>query len=308
MASVTLAQMRAVDALARTGSFSRAAEAVGVSQPTVSTQVQAFQDLCSSRVFIREGHAIRVTADGEALLAKIRVALNCVDEVDRALGDSGRLVGGQLSIGFSAHRLIMPALATFVQAFPKMRLSTRGGPSLELASAVFKGELDVASVSQAGPDPRFENLELRRCGIVIYGKKGHPLLAAGTIAVSDLHRQDMILWNRASGTRMKVEALAAQQGVVLKPVVEVATLDVAYAAAAAGMGLAVAIEGEVSQDEYIDIALLSDQMANIGHYIIALPSCTDHVAIAAFLKIAAQHRFIASGATPRGRDSGLPEL
>lgn len=286
--TITIPQLRAVEALARTGQFSRAAREIGVSQPTISAQVRAFELASPIRIFRRDGHSIEVAPEAEALLTKIRIALTCFDEVERSLGDGRGLSAHTLSIGFSAHRLIMPMLASFVRQHPDIRLVTRGGPSAELTEAVLKGDLDLASVSRPAPDPRLACFELARCRIVIYGRKGHPRLQTGRIALGDLDGEKMVLWNRLSGTRKLIDHLAEKARVTLDPAMEVATLDVAYAAAAAGIGLAVAVEGEVLADDDIDIAVMTDPASDIGHYLVTLPECVGHAAIAAFLKLAPQ--------------------
>ncbi|MQT12569.1 LysR substrate-binding domain-containing protein [Segnochrobactrum spirostomi] len=296
---VTLSHLRAVEALARTGQFSRAAQLLGLSQPTISTQVQAFEAMSAVRVFIRDGHSVRIAPGAEALIGKIRIALRAVEEIERDISDTQQAGGGRISIGFSAHRLIMPVLSAFVGRFPHMQVVTRGGPSMELADAVHKGELDVAAISQVGDDPRFANHLLRRCRVIIYGQKGHPLLAKGSLSIGDLDNQNMILWNRASGTRTVVERLSHQAGITLRAVLEVATLDVAYAAAASGLGLAVAIQGEVLPDDDIDIAVVEDDGAEIGHYLVAQPETVHYAAIAAFLDIAKSLTGESAGRVPR---------
>ncbi len=298
MPSVTLAQMKAVEALARTGKFSRAAEDLGISQPSVSTQVQSFEELCRTRVFIRDGHNISVAPSAVSLIAKIRVTLKCLNEVDRAITDTTSLNTGTISIGFSAHRLIMPVLTAFVRQFPSLRLTTRGGPSLELADAVLRGELDVATISQVTPDSRFSSLRLHESRVAIYGRKGDPMLEKGRLTLADLDGHDMVLWNKSSGTRMLLEDAASKQGVKLKPVLEVATLDVAYAAAAAGIGLAISIEGEVRSDDHIDVVPLVEPELAIGHYLVTLPECRNHAAIAAFFEVAREHALEMDGELP----------
>lgn len=298
MPSVTLAQMKAVEALARTGKFSRAAEDLGISQPSVSTQVQSFEELCRTRVFVRDGHNVSVAPSATGLIAKIRVTLKCLNEVDRAISDTTSLNTGTISIGFSAHRLIMPVLTAFVRQFPSLRLTTRGGPSLELADAVLRGELDVATISQVAPDSRFSSLRLHESRVAIYGRKGDPMLEKGRLTLADLDGRDMVLWNKSSGTRMLLEEAASKQGVKLKPVLEVATLDVAYAAAAAGIGLAISIEGEVRPDDHIDVVPLVEPELAIGHYLITLPECRDHAAIQAFFEVAKEHALEMDGELP----------
>lgn len=283
--SISLAHLRAVDALARTGQFSKAAQDLGVSQPTISTQVSAFETQSAIRIFIRDGHVIRPAPGAERLLGKIRMALAAIDDIHREITDPERVTSGRVSIGFSAHRLIMPILTAFVERFPNLHVSTRGGPSLELTEAVVRGELDLAFLSQAMPDPRLHNLELRRCRIVAYGQKGNPVLRSGHVDIRRLSQEKLVLWNRLSATRNLVETMARNAGVTLSPVMEVATHDVAFAAAASGMGIAIAIEGELPQDSEIEVAIIDDPLSDIGHYMVTLPESRHYAAIAGFLSV-----------------------
>lgn len=291
--AISLAHLRAIDALARTGQFSKAAQDLGVSQPTISTQVSAFESQSAVRIFIRDGHVIQPAPGAELLLGKIRLALAAIDDIEREITDPQRVASGHVSIGFSAHRLIMPILTTFVERYPRMRVTTRGGPSLELTEAVVRGELDLAFVSQAEPDPRLFNVELRRCRVIVYGQKGHPALASGRIDIRRLASEKLVLWNRLSATRNLIENSARNAGVTLSPVMEVATHDVAYAAAASGMGIAVALEGELPIDSAVDIAVFEDSLSDIGHYLVTLPASRHYTAVSGF--IAACDRVEASG-------------
>ena len=120
--------------------------------------------------------------------------------------------------------------------------------------------------------------------MAIYGRKGDPLLSKGKLTLTDLDGRDIVRPEQASGTRTLLEDAAMRQGVRLKPVMEVATLDVAYAAAAAGIGLAVSIEGEVRADDHIEVVPLVEPELEIGHYLVTLPECRDHAAIHAFFR------------------------
>jgi len=95
------------------------------------------------------------------------------------------------------------------------------------------------------PDDRLLCEEILRSRIVIYGPKGHRGLKAGMLTLDQPAREKIVLWNRMSGTRAALDLAARQAGVTLNCVLEVATLDVAYVSAAAGIGLGCAIEGEV---------------------------------------------------------------
>ncbi len=296
--SITIAQMKAVEALARTGKFSLAADDLGISQPTISSQVQAFERLCSRRVFIRNGYTVQLAPGAEELLAKIRITLKCLADVDEAIGAGAQLTMGSLSFGFSAHRLVMNSLTAFVQKYPNVRLNTHGGPSLKLMEDVLSGALDIAAVSMERPDSRLYCAELSRSRVMIYGRKGHPALQTGFLPMQALAQEKLVLWNQSSGTRKLLDQAAEQQNFKLNCILEVSTLDVAYASAAAGIGLCCAIEGEVQPDENIDVVPLEPKL-EIGHYLVCLPECRDHAAVNAFLEVAGCQETSFTGAIPK---------
>jgi len=66
-------------------------EELGISQPTVSSQVQAFEQLCKSRIFQRNGHSVKVAGGAQELIANIRVTLKCLADVNEALYSETRM-------------------------------------------------------------------------------------------------------------------------------------------------------------------------------------------------------------------------
>ena len=284
--SLSLAQLRAVDAVVRHGQISRAAQSLGVSQPSVSNQIQAFETTWKVRIFDRDGYTIRLLPSAEALIGQIQLGLQILQEIEDTLDARSQREARHLSLGFSAHRLIMPALAEFVRSHPDIKLSTQGTPTMSLIQALKKGDIHLASVSLFKPEPGFHNIELARRPLVIYGKKGHPLLQNGPLKLTDLHQQAMVLWNKQSGSRRRFGQLCDKADVTPIVSLEVNTIDVAYAAVAAGIGLGTAIEGEVLADDHIDVVRLDAPDAAIGHYLLCLKGAELRPQVAQFIEIA----------------------
>ncbi|GEO84720.1 MULTISPECIES: LysR family transcriptional regulator [Alphaproteobacteria] len=284
--ALSLAQMRAVDAVARHGQISRAAQSLGVSQPLISNQIQAFEAAWQIRIFDRDGYRITVAPGAEALMGRIRLAVDLLAEVESALTAQSADEARQLALGFSAHRLVMPALTEFVRLFPNVTLSTLGAPTMDLLAALKRGEIHLASVSLHAPEPGFHAVELARRPLVVYGQRGHALLQGDPVALSALHDQPMVLWNLQSGSRRRFDALCSAAGVAPRVTLEVDTQDVAYAAVAAGIGLGTAIEGEVLPDAYIDVVPLVAPGAEIGQFLLCLKGAEIRHQVAAFIEIA----------------------
>ena len=290
MSQLTIAQIRAVEAVARLGSFTRAADDLGISQPAVSTQVRAVEDLCSQRLFIRSGGTVAVAPGAGAILARIRVALSGIEDLERQITGTASLAIGSLSLGFSVHRIIMPIMRRFVELHPSVALRARSASSDELIAAIDSGALDVAAVTWRDADPRYASLQISRRGFVIYGRKGHPLCRNGELNLRKLAGVPMVLWNRGSHTRQIFESEANRAGTAVLGALEVGSWDAAFAATAAGIGLGVALEGEVEPDQQVDVCRLVGGNFDAGQYLICLPEFRNFAAVAELFAIAEADR------------------
>lgn len=284
--SLTLAQLRAVDAVVREGQISRAAQSLGVSQPSISNQIHAFEAAWPIRFFERDGYSISVSAEAEPLLGRIRLAINLLDEIEAELAQRSAAEARGLSLGFSAHRLIMPALAKFVSTNPDIAVTTQGAPTMELLTALKRGEIHLASVSLPEPAPGFHAVEIARRRLVVYGRHDNPLLQQDHVSLTALNDRAMVLWNENSGSRRRFGALCEAAGIAPRIAMIVNSLDVAYAAAAAGLGLGVAVEQEIVPDDHIRVVPLRAEGAEIGQYLLCLKGSDRRPQVAAFIEIA----------------------
>lgn len=272
MKQASIPQMRAFEAVARIGSFSKAADYLNLSQSTVSAQVQQLEALAHKPLLIRNGHQLSLTHTGEELLTKARLALKCFDDVQIALSVYNETTFTTLSVGISASRLLIPQLTQFKQLFPDIKLITQVAPSGKLKERIRTGSLDIASISATHPPIGFHALKLAERRLTIYGKKGDALLQKGKLTLSDLKGKPLISWDASAGTRQALSNKAIQQGIDLDYAIEVDNSDIAYALAATGSGYGVAIEGELYNDPHLDVAYISLDEIPLGQYLITDPT------------------------------------
>jgi DNA-binding transcriptional LysR family regulator len=141
-----LEQLVAFDRVAREGSFSRAALALGLGQPAVSSRILALEDAVGGALFLR-GRAIRLTALGESFLPYARRALEVLREgLDASrlaqVGERGSVRIGSLSS--LAGGLIGPALAEFVRTHPQVECAIKSAAHEILLQLLLDGIIDVA--------------------------------------------------------------------------------------------------------------------------------------------------------------------
>lgn len=142
--------LRAFVAVAETRSFTRAADTLYRTQSAVSQQIRRLEDTLGCRVFARDTRGVRLTGEGETLLAYARRMLSLNDEVMANLG-TGRAPQRPLRLGTPddyAYLLLPPVLARFAASHPHQPVEVVCDNSNDLALAVEEGAYDLALITR----------------------------------------------------------------------------------------------------------------------------------------------------------------
>lgn len=286
--SLTLAQLRLLDALARSGSITRAARALSVSQPSVSSQLRGLENRYRLRLFARDGHRLEPTEEGEALLPRIRALLALADEIEGALNGVRELEQGRLRVGYSTHQFVMRVLGSFMDRHRGIRIEARSMASFDLLKQLRGGEIDAAFVTLPTPEAELALLELRREAVVLMAPKDHPLSGSGRIALKALAGQRLVQREPSSGTRRALEGAAARAGIGLQSVLDLGSWESMRAGVLGGIGLGVAMAGELGSDPEIvaiEVELPGGRALSVGHYLTCLPESRALAAINALFAL-----------------------
>ena len=119
-----MSSLRVFIRVARTGSFSRAARQLGISQPSASRTVAVLEKEIGVTLFIRSTRALSLTEAGAEYLTRVEAALAALDEADHAVRNTGELRGVlriAASSSFTEH-MVIPRLAEFLERNPKLRV------------------------------------------------------------------------------------------------------------------------------------------------------------------------------------------
>lgn len=127
------------------GSFTRAAEALNVSQPTLSQQIKQLEEALDSQLIDRAGRQVRLTDAGEIYLSHVCRALSELSAGTRAIKDVRDLSRGLLRLGWTpiTNCLTCSLLATFKRRFPGIMLTATELPQMELEAAVANSKVDI---------------------------------------------------------------------------------------------------------------------------------------------------------------------
>jgi LysR family transcriptional regulator, hydrogen peroxide-inducible genes activator len=156
MTPLTMKHLRYFDALAQHGHFGRAAEACAISQPALSLQIKELEAILGTSLVERGARQIRLTAIGEAFVARARDILRSVDELANLARASEGPLTGRLRIGVIptvAPYLLPRVIRNLSVRFPTLDLRPREAVTHKLVNDLREGRLDVAIVALPVSEP-----------------------------------------------------------------------------------------------------------------------------------------------------------
>ncbi|WP_445004275.1 LysR family transcriptional regulator [Halomonas mongoliensis] len=232
--------LQAFLAVAESGSFSRAAEQLHLTQPAVSKRIAALEAQIGARLFDRIGRSIGLTEAGRVLLPRARQILVMVDDSRRALGNLSHDVAGSLTLATSHHiglHRLPPLLKAYTRAHPGVRLDLHFLDSEEAYQGVLDGELEIAVVTLAPhPDPQLEVVPIWVDRLCFVCAPDHPLAALPHPSLQALCAHDAVLPGPHTFTRGLIEARFAAAGLRLPVALSTNYLETLKMMAAIGLG------------------------------------------------------------------------
>jgi DNA-binding transcriptional LysR family regulator len=231
-------------AVARHEHFTRAAEAVGIAQPSLSQQIMALESELGVALFDRTGRRVRLTDAGETLLPYATRILALVEEARAELTGYAELRRGRVTIGTTptaGTHLLPSALACFHERYPAIDLRLREAGSPALIDLLATGDLDLAIVILPVRRPELAVARLLTEEVVLAVPPGHPLAAAppaGGVPPEALADQPFVLVHQGYGLRRMTLDLCTRAGFSPRIVLDGAEMDTVLGLVRAGLGVA----------------------------------------------------------------------
>lgn len=170
--------------LAEEANFSRAATRLGLSQPALSRAVAQLEASCGLHLFDRSRTGVTPTAAGSGLIANARKLLGEVSDVEQGLLLQSRGEAGKISLGvgpLAGSVLLTRLLAHCARTWPLLSIVATLGPTSRLVEHVINADLDfcLCSANTLDPNPALSIIDIARCRLGYFVRKGHPLLRVG---------------------------------------------------------------------------------------------------------------------------------
>jgi DNA-binding transcriptional LysR family regulator len=208
MAEITLVGLRVVVEVARTGSFSAAAERLGYSQSAVSRQIAIAEKVAGTTLFERHARGVRATAGGEVLVRHAGRVLDDVTAAEQELAGLRDRLAGRLTVGGypTACAVLLPrAMARLVRAHPGLQLRLMEGSTPAQLLALRRGRLEVAVLATGDGLPAYDLDGLRLSqlssgrGVGVAVADSHSFAAREWVRPEELADQTWVVGARVGG-------------------------------------------------------------------------------------------------------------
>jgi LysR family transcriptional regulator, cyn operon transcriptional activator len=216
-------------AVAEHRNFTRAAEALHVSQPTLSQQIRQLEDTLSVQLLDRSGRAIELTDAGAAYVRYAQRALQDLEAGKRAIHDVQELSRGSLRLAmtptFTAY-LIGPLLQQYHQRYPNITLDIREMPQERMEALLNDDALDVGIAFSDTHSPDIETQVLFVEALAMVVGKAHPYAKRrAALSLREFERESLVLLNEAFATRHYIDRYCRQHGVAPRIAMEVNSIS-----------------------------------------------------------------------------------
>jgi DNA-binding transcriptional LysR family regulator len=238
-----LPQIEAFLEVARRQNLSRAAEALFVSQPTLTARLQSLEAALGEQLFVRTRRGMRLTEAGDAFLPYAEHAVAALADGRERLAELRRGVAGRLVLGAppTVSTYTLPALlARFSAAHPGVRLAVKTGTSEEVLEMVLHDQVQLGII-RALANPEIETIPLYTDTLVLIAGPGHRLArspAGRQARMADLAGEVLVLFGRSSSYLEFTTATFRQAGVLPGSVLELDNIEAAKKMVERGLGVA----------------------------------------------------------------------
>jgi DNA-binding transcriptional LysR family regulator len=238
--------------VARFGSVSRAAEALYVTQPTLTARLHALERELGERLFVRGRQGMRLTDAGRAFLPYAERAVRALRDGRRAIDEVGSAAAGQLLLATApaVSTYILPAvLEQFVANHPRVEVVVRTGHSEDVLQMVLRDEVQVG-LGRALQHPEIALQPFYQEELVLVVAPDHPFARDHEVSISEVATEQLILFDRTSSYYEITQAAFLAAGVAVRGVMELDNIEAAKKMVQRGLGVsllpgsAVALEVE----------------------------------------------------------------
>jgi LysR family transcriptional regulator, low CO2-responsive transcriptional regulator len=255
----TLHQLRVFEATARHSSFTKAAEELFITQPTVSTQVKQLTKAVGLPLFEQIGKRLFLTEAGKELLITCQEIFDKLDNFEMKVADLKGTRQGKLTLGVitTAKYFIPRLLGAFCQKYPGIDIALQVTNHQKLQERMIDNEDDLYILSHPPDEIELCSRSFLENPLVVVARHDHPLAGLTNIPIERLNNEPFIMRESGSGTRQAVQKLLNLHDVTVKVRLELGSNEAIKHAIAGGLGISVLSKHTlISDGENGELAIL----------------------------------------------------
>lgn len=254
-------------ALAQDEHVTRAADRVGVPQPTVSRWLAELSDEVGTPIVVKDGRRVRLTRAGRLLAEAAERSMNALEAGIRQVEEEVDPERGRVVLGF-LHMLGREVVPRLVRGFradhPHVRFGLVQNSRQQVLELLARGEVDLALVAPPPEDPEFETATLFEQDLIVVVPSTHRLARAGQASLSDLRDDEFIVLEHGYGLRQIIDELCAAEGFAPRVAFESQEIETVRGLVAAGLGVALLTPTEPTPAGIVELPLTPPHTRTFG--------------------------------------------
>jgi DNA-binding transcriptional LysR family regulator len=243
--------LRIFRTVAKLQSFTRAAEALCLTQPGISKHIKTLENRYDTTLFDRLGKRVVLTETGEALLASVEKIFNLIERSREEIDDLKGLHAGELRIGASVTigiYLLPGIMKKFKKLYPGTRVTLDIDLNRQVIRQVLENAADIGLLGAPADDERLVMTPFHRDELVVIAPGARNWTRRDSLEAEDLLGETFILSRQGSGTRAVIEERLKAAGIVLKDTMEFGNTEAIKKAVEAGLGISIISKSAIARE------------------------------------------------------------
>ncbi|MGZ7443791.1 selenium metabolism-associated LysR family transcriptional regulator [Paenibacillus sp. TH7-28] len=245
--------------VAERGSFSAAAQALHMTQPAVTMQIQSLEDYFGCKLLVRSTKKIELTEAGQTLIPYARKSVELIRETEQAMARYTSMLEGRLQLGASLTigEYVLPRLlGPFGQRYPHISIVMKVMNTTQIIEEIVGHQLNFGLVEAPVQHPDMVSEPVMEDELKLIVPSGHPLSGNKTVTLEEVVSYPFVLREKGSGTRQVMEAEFKRRGIEMsriQTVMELGSTGAVKSAVEAGIGITIISPSSVKHEQALGL-------------------------------------------------------
>jgi DNA-binding transcriptional LysR family regulator len=248
---INLNHLRVFFHAAKNLNYTKAAADLFITQPAVTAQIKAFEDVWNLKLFNKKGKKVHLTDEGLAIYEQASRIFDCERDIEHLIAEMRELKRGVLRVGTTKTyaRYFMPLMiSSYLERHPKIKIRLDEGSSLDMVSSLHSLRNEVAIIAKAEEDPAVHFVPFSQEELVLIMSPDHRLAQKRRITFDEMAKEPIIMKEAGSGTRRMVNGLYARNCCVPNVLMESSNAEFIKQVVQRGEGIAILVKEVVTAE------------------------------------------------------------